>query len=201
MVWTSLRTTNIQHVTWDQEGIHHLVLPAKHKESIMRTANSYQSAFPRSSTRNIPARPLVMHFYGYSGTGKTFAAHALAESLKAPLLVVDLNHIRTENEETWVNYKNFIIGAGQRWHSIMLLDQADELITPDLEPELGRVSAATVRRRLLILLESYPGIIILTTRPPTYHVYVNPGIRGHISLRIPFDSGFPDPAERLKRTA
>lgn len=99
---------------------------------------------------------LTLLLHGGPGTGKTFAATCIAETVKCPLLS-DTIGIRDSSSVERKLSKMFQLA--QRWRAILVLENADAFLTQRSRNEAGS-SAVTLAIRSM---GSYTSILILTT--------------------------------------
>lgn len=103
-------------------------------------------------------------FYGASGTGKTMAASAIANSLGLDLFRVDLSQV--VNKYIGETEKNLarIFDTAQDSGAILLFDEADALFGKRTEIKSSNDRHANVGTSYLLQrMESYSGLAILTT--------------------------------------
>jgi len=103
-------------------------------------------------------------FYGSSGTGKTMAASAIANSLGLDLFRVDLSQVI--NKYIGETEKNLarIFNAAEDSGAILLFDEADALFGKRTEVKSSNDRHANVSTGYLLQrMESYSGLAILTT--------------------------------------
>lgn len=103
-------------------------------------------------------------FTGPSGTGKTLAAETLASDLGRPLQRVKLNEVVGRHiGETEKNVKR-LLDQAQAAGAVLLFDEADALFgkRTAVKDSHDRYANQEVSY-LLQALESYPGIVILTS--------------------------------------
>lgn len=106
-----------------------------------------------------------MNFYGHSGTGKTMAAHAVANFLN--LKVLQVNYADIESKYVGETAKNLtaLFKCADSEKSLLLFDEADALLSKrvtDMRSSTD-VSVNQTRSVLLTLLDEYTGIVIFTT--------------------------------------
>ncbi|KAK3386742.1 hypothetical protein B0H63DRAFT_140415 [Podospora didyma] len=167
-----LHVEGIRPVTWNKNAYGNIFFPEP------SNLTDYQVSFRASKTRKEFAKklvlgwarrekalteaqrrrqgPLVMHFYGPAGSGKTSLAKALAELAELPLYHVKKGeHTRS----TWAPDDAFRVmhQAGHAWRCMLLLDEVDGWV----ESKDDCRTEATLLSRLLA---TYPGIVILTSR-------------------------------------
>lgn len=149
---------------WDD-----LVLPRSQKALLQDLAVHVREAWnvneswgwAAKSPRGLGAAAL---FAGPSGTGKTFAAEALASQLQLDLYRVDLSQIVSKYiGETEKNLSR-IFAAAQDGGAILLFDEADALFGKRSEVKDSHDRYANVEvSYLLQQMEAYRGLAILTT--------------------------------------
>lgn len=131
----------------------------------------------------------VMLFEGPPGTGKTLAAEAIAGELGLPLLRASVERLTSK----WFGRteKNIarLFAASLERRAVLLLDEADSLLTTRHEAELSHHA-----RHVNVLLqevEAYTGILVLTTnRAPA----LDPALERRLTAHVRFE--VPGPAER-----
>lgn len=104
-------------------------------------------------------------FYGESGTGKTMAAHAVADSLQKEILCVDYAQIESKYVgETSKNIRELFITARQE-KAVLLFDEADAMLSKRViqMDNASDVSVNQTRSVLLNELEEFDGIVLFTT--------------------------------------
>jgi len=124
-----------------------------------------------SVTAARPTDSLLLLFSGVPGTGKTFAAEALAGSLGRPLLVTDISKILSK----WVGESEQNVAALFREYSeycsavdappVLLLNECDQFFSQRFSSAGRSVDRMYNQMQSLFLehLESFPGILIATT--------------------------------------
>ena len=133
-------------------------------------------------------------FDGPPGTGKTFAAEVLANELHRPLKRVHMpNLVSKWVGETGENIAK-LFDAARTSNAIMLLDEADALISKRTE-QSSKSTDRYANMEINILLqeiECYDGISILTTNLPKS---LDPALERRIQFRITFKA--PNETERV----
>ena len=131
---------------------------------------------------------LSMNFWGPSGTGKTMAAHAVANQLKLPILVVDYAEI--ESKYVGETSKNLIkmFETARECNAMILFDEADALLSKRVTSmnNATDVSVNQTRNVLLRVLDSYDLPIIFTTNfIKNYDEAFFRRISSHIEFKMP----------------
>ena len=108
---------------------------------------------------------LTINLYGESGTGKTMAAHALANELGKEILFVDYAEIESKYVgETAKNIKQ-LFETAKEIDAVIVFDEADALLSKrvtDMRSSTD-VSVNQTRSVLLNILNDYVGVVIFTT--------------------------------------
>ncbi|KAM0517030.1 hypothetical protein ACHAPE_005142 [Trichoderma viride] len=101
-------------------------------------------------------RGLTLLLHGGPGTGKTFAATCIAETIKTPLLS---DTIRIRDNSSVERQLSEMFRLAQRWRAILVLENADAFLTQRSRNEASS-SAVTLAIRSM---DSYTSILVLTT--------------------------------------
>lgn len=138
---------------------------------------------------------LSINLYGESGTGKTMAAHAIANALGKPIIFVDYAEIESKYVgETSKNIKQ-LFGDAVELDAIIIFDEADALLSKrvtDMHSSTD-VSVNQTRSVLLNILNDYMGIVIFTTN---FIQNFDPAFMRRIHYQIRFE--LPDYELRCK---
>jgi len=135
---------------------------------------------------------LAALFSGESGTGKTYAAEAMASALQLPLYRIDLSQVVNkyigETEKNLQRLFNTMEGAG----AILFFDEADALFGKRSEVRDSHDRYANIEvNYLLQRMENYSGVAILATNMKGA---LDPAFIRRLRFIVPFN--FPSPAER-----
>jgi SpoVK/Ycf46/Vps4 family AAA+-type ATPase len=110
------------------------------------------------------ARGTSALFAGPAGTGKTLAAEALANELGLPLYRVDLSKVLSKYVGETEKNLGRLFDAAEDAGAVLLLGEADALFGKRGEVKDSHDRYASVNRGdLLERIESYEGLVILTT--------------------------------------
>jgi len=102
---------------------------------------------------------LIFLLHGPPGLGKTLTAESVAESAQRPLYRVTTGALSTD-VATLEKQLSDIFRLGARWRAVVLLDEADVLMSKRTVTDLTRNAIVAV---FLRLLEYYRGMLFLTT--------------------------------------
>jgi len=107
-----------------------------------------------------------LNFYGQPGTGKTLAAHAIAQILGRPILIASYAEIESKFHGDGPKNVQAIFYAAERDNAVLFIDEADSLLSKRLtEVTQGSEQAInSMRSQLFICLEGFRGIVVFTTR-------------------------------------
>jgi len=138
-------------------------------------------------------RGLIGLFTGSPGTGKTMAAQVIAAALKLDLFRIDLSNVVSKYiGESSKNIER-ILARAKNMNVVLLFDEADSLFgkRTDIKDAHDRY-ANTDTNYLLQAIESYPGIVILSSNKKS-------NIDSGFTRRIRYVLEFPKPeaAQRL----
>lgn len=131
---------------------------------------------------------LMVNLYGDSGTGKTMAAHAIANELGMNLICVNYADIESKYVgETSKNLMSLFDFAAEK-DAVIFFDEADALLSRRVTEMSNAtdVSVNQTRSVLLTLLNSYKGMVIFTTNfISNYDVAFMRRIQYHIKFELP----------------
>lgn len=107
----------------------------------------------------------VLNFHGPSGTGKTMAAHALADHLKVPILAASYADIESKFLGSGPRNLEALFFAAERDSALLFVDEADSLLSARVsEAHSGSEKAVnSLRSQLLICLEKFTGIVVFAS--------------------------------------
>lgn len=146
-----------------------LVLPKKVKKELliaMSLIEKEEYIFNNWGLNEIEPFPrTVLNFYGKPGTGKTFAAHAMAQKLEKPILVATYADIESMYHGVGPKNLEAIFHAAERDNAILFIDEADSLLSKRLTnvTQGSEQAINSMRSQLLICLEKFKGISIFAT--------------------------------------
>lgn len=130
----------------------------------------------------------IVNFFGPPGTGKTMAAHAIANELRVNILA--LNYADIESKFVGDAPKNLVSAfkIAEKEKSMLFFDEADSF----LGKRITNVSSSSdqavnsLRSQMLILLESFNGTVIFATNlHKNYDSAFESRILKHIKFELP----------------
>jgi len=140
-------------------------------------------------------RGLVALFAGPPGTGKTMAAHVIANDLGLDLLAVDLSAVVSKWVGETAQHLQQLLSSRTAQRSVLFFDEADALYAKrvdDVRDAQDRFANLDTSH-LMTALEAYPGIVLLASN-------LKANIDGAFLRRIRHVVDFPKPgaAARLR---
>lgn len=148
---------------------------------------------PRAKRLFPYGRSLVGLFTGSPGTGKTMAAQVIAGALQLDLFRIDLSNVVSKYiGESSKNIER-ILARAKSMNVVLLFDEADSLFgkRTDIKDAHDRY-ANTDTNYLLQAIESYPGIVILSSNKKSN---IDSGFTRRLRYVLEFSK--PDAAQRL----
>jgi hypothetical protein len=134
----------------------------------------------------------ILLFEGPPGTGKTFAAEAIAGELKRPLLRASIEKLTSKWFGKTEKAISRLFRDASHQSAVLLLDEADSLLsTRHVE------DPSWVARHVNVLLqevEAFKGILVLTTNRAAV---LDPALERRLTARVHFPVPGPDERERL----
>ena len=103
-------------------------------------------------------------FHGPSGTGKTMAAHIVADGLNLPLMKVGLSDVFNKYIGETEKHIKEIFDEAQKLSAVILFDEADALFSKRTEITTSHDKYANLSTSFLLQkIEEYDGVVLLTT--------------------------------------
>ena len=162
-VWAKLDLDVLTTISSTQSKFDTLRIPnSPHKEALTALVGVCSSNSLSQITLDIiPGKGsgIIILLHGRPGVGKTATAEAMAADLNRPLYPITYADLGDGPSAIETNLRK-IFRYGQRWNCVLLLDEADVFLMPrDIEDTTRNGIVSIFLRNL----ESYPGIIFLTT--------------------------------------
>jgi SpoVK/Ycf46/Vps4 family AAA+-type ATPase len=146
-----------------------LIVPDDIGEEILTSADLIfleKRVFDEWDLRSIEPYPrTVLNFYGQPGTGKTIAAHAVADYLKRPILVASYAQIESKYHGDGPKNVEAVFFAAERDEAVLFIDEADSLLSKRLTnvTQGSEQAINSMRSQLLISLGNFRGVVIFAT--------------------------------------
>lgn len=136
-----------------------------------------------------------INLYGYSGTGKSMAAHAIAKQLNRKILTVDYSQI--ESKYVGETSKNLVamFNYAKETNAVIFFDEADALLSRRVTNMSNStdVSVNQTRSVLLVLINEYDDLILFATN---FISNYDPAFLRRILAHVKFE--LPDEENRYK---
>lgn len=177
---------------------HDIILSQEIKDKILDVAEYAENSKTVFETWGLQAvyktsKRIGINLYGAPGTGKTMAAHAIANHLGRKILAV--NYADIESKYVGETPKNIrkAFEAAKKTNSILFFDEADAILSKRVTnmSNATDVSVNQTRSVMLMLMNDYQDFIIFATN--FIHNF-DPAFMRRISMHIEFK--LPDYAER-----
>jgi SpoVK/Ycf46/Vps4 family AAA+-type ATPase len=143
--------------------------------------------------RKIEPHPsAALNFHGKPGTGKTLAAHAIADRLGRKILVSKCSQLESKYHGEGPKNLDALFLAAQEQDAVLFLDEADSLMSRRFEATSHGSEQAVnaMRSELLMLLDRFEGLVIFATNfVQSYDSAFDTRVR-HVH--------FPDPDHRAR---
>lgn len=135
-----------------------------------------------------PVPRSVINLYGEPGTGKTMTAHAIADCLGMPILL--LNYSEIESKYVGEAPKNLqkAFSVAKEKNAVLFFDEADSFLGKRIEDVRHGSDQAlnSLRSQMLILLEEFSGVVIFATNlVSNFDSAFNSRILKHIYFGLP----------------
>ncbi len=146
-----------------------VVLPESVRERIDEALNLFKyrkKVFDEWGLREIEPHPSAsLSFYGFSGSGKSMAAEAIANKLGKKILRVSYADIESKYHGEGPKMIKAVFYATERDNAVLFIDEADSLLSKRLinVSSGSEQSTNSLRSQLLISLERFEGIVIFAT--------------------------------------
>lgn len=146
-----------------------LIVPHDVREELLAAVDAIQvreTVFETWGLGKIEPYPRVaLNFYGKPGTGKTLAAHAIAQKLGYPILATSYAQIESKFHGDGPKNVEAIFHAAARDSAVLFIDEADSLLSRRLTDVTSGSEQAinSMRSQLLICLEKFSGVVIFAT--------------------------------------
>lgn len=146
-----------------------LIVPEQVKNNLLAAVNLIRlesKIFDHWNLRKIEPFPrAAINLHGDPGTGKTLAAHCLANYLKQKILVASYAQIESKYHGDGPKNVEALFYAAERDNAVLFIDEADSLLSKRLTnvSQGSEQAINSMRSQLLICLEQFRGIVIFAT--------------------------------------
>ncbi|BAY33708.1 putative AAA family ATPase [Nostoc carneum NIES-2107] len=146
-----------------------LILPHAVRDDLLNAADAVlidKFIFDKWNLQKIEPFPrTVINLWGSPGTGKTLAAHAIANRLQMQILCASYAQIESMYHGVGPQNLEALFYAAQRDRSVLFIDEADSLLSKRLtDVTTGSEQAInSMRSQLLICIQQFQGIVIFAT--------------------------------------
>lgn len=136
-----------------------------------------------------------INLYGYSGTGKSMAAHAIANQLERNILTVDYSQIESKYVGETSKNLTAMFDYAKESNSVIFFDEADALLSRRVTNMSNStdVSVNQTRSVLLMLINDFDDLILFASN---FISNYDPAFIRRIQAHVKFE--LPDEESRLK---
>jgi AAA+ superfamily predicted ATPase len=112
-----------------------------------------------------PSPKLALNFYGDSGTGKTMAAHTLANAMGKKIILASYAEIESKYHGDGPKNVKRIFQLASELNAVLFIDEADSLLSKRLTnvTQGSEQAINSMRSQLLIQIEQFSGVVIFAT--------------------------------------
>lgn len=146
-----------------------IILPAKTKgwlQEVLQYAQNRHQVIENwgFDEKNQNSKNLCVLFYGPSGTGKTMAASIIANELNLGLYKIDLANIISKYIGETEKHLAQLFDQAEAMNIVLFFDEAESLFSKRTETKDAHDRYANLQTGYLLQrIETYPGIVILST--------------------------------------
>ncbi|KAK4450787.1 ATPase, AAA-type, core [Podospora aff. communis PSN243] len=157
----NVRISRLREIEWNGDPFKSLQFTPEAKRLVERLVKGFNNRAEDVYDDIIKdkGKGLIFLLHGPPGLGKTLTAESVAESAQRPLYRVTTGALSTDVEQLEKQLSD-IFRLGARWRAVVLLDEADVLMSKRTVTDLTRNAIVAV---FLRLLEYYRGMLFLTT--------------------------------------
>jgi SpoVK/Ycf46/Vps4 family AAA+-type ATPase len=137
-MWLNFFVNCVKEIKWQNDAFDRLVLPENQKELILGFTQSQQEH--RAEFDDViegKGRGMIILLCGPPGVGKTLTAESVAEEMKVPLYMMSAGDLGLDPRRIETKLHD-ILAMCTRWHSVLLLDEADVFLEERSLHELER---------------------------------------------------------------
>ncbi|KAF9767431.1 hypothetical protein IL306_000018 [Fusarium sp. DS 682] len=158
--WGTFDIDAIREITYDSKAFDDLILQDDQKQQLLSLVRVHEDdGFSFDDLIKGKGKGMTFLLYGEPGLGKTLTAESVADYCQKPLLRLDAGTLGTSPSSVEKGLKE-AFGLAERWHALLLLDEADVYLEQRRSRNLVHNGIVSV---FLRMLEYYHGILFLTT--------------------------------------
>ncbi|CAK7236695.1 hypothetical protein SBRCBS47491_009725 [Sporothrix bragantina] len=153
---------NLREIEWKADPFNSLQLHPDKKRLVHRLVKGFDGGSQADMYDDLiegKGKGLIFLLHGAPGLGKTLTAESVSESTRRPLYHVSTGELSIEVKDLEKQLSE-IFRLGARWNAVVLLDEADVLMSQRTTQDLRRNAIVAV---FLRMLEYYRGMLFLTT--------------------------------------
>jgi SpoVK/Ycf46/Vps4 family AAA+-type ATPase len=157
-------TTEPPRHTFDQ-----LVVPAHLREALVIAVEALrlrEKVYDEWGLRAVePSPSTALNLHGPPGTGKSLAAHAIADRLGVPILTAGYAELESKFHGDGTKNVKAVFEAAQRQAALLFIDEADSLLSHRLTNVTQGSDQAinSMRSQIVLCLDAFEGIVVFAT--------------------------------------
>ena len=145
-----------------------LVMPKETKEKILSSLTVFTcqtTIFDDWGLKEVANPMVALSLEGKPGTGKTMAAHAIANYLKRPVLHASYAEIESMYHGEGPKNVQAVFNAASEQNAVLFIDDAESLLSKRLDRVTSGSENAinSMRDQFLICLEQYRGLVVFAS--------------------------------------
>jgi hypothetical protein len=157
--WTELLVSKIADVVWNERAFKQLALP-RDSIAMLKTMTRIQTRHdPEPYRNNSRHNEQILLLHGGPGTGKTFAAEAIAEVTRRPVYQISCSRIISEPQKAELSLKAISVLCNT-WNCVAVMEDADIFFE---QRATGQMEHNAMVLTLIRSLELFQSTLILTT--------------------------------------
>ncbi|KAM0230540.1 hypothetical protein ACHAP5_011351 [Fusarium lateritium] len=158
--WGLFHIDAIKEISYDPGAFDNLILPDDQKQQLLSLVRVHEDdGFSFDDLIKGKGKGMTFLLYGEPGLGKTLTAESIADYCQKPLVRLDAGTLGTSPKSVEEGLRK-AFKLAERWHAILLLDEADVYLEQRSSRNLTHNAVISV---FLRMLEYYHGILFLTT--------------------------------------
>jgi ATP-dependent 26S proteasome regulatory subunit len=116
-----------------------------------------------------PSPKLALNFHGDSGTGKTMAAHAIANAMGKKIILASYAEIESKYHGDGPKNVKKLFQMAEEQNALLFIDEADSLLSKRLTnvTQGSEQAINSMRSQLLIQIEQFSGTVVFATNLAT----------------------------------